>query len=74
VKEGDTVQLKAVATFADKTTQNITSAATWGSSDTAIATLDSVTKPGLATSKAKGTVEISATHTGISGKTKLTIN
>ncbi len=55
---GGTDQLHATATFADGSTKDITSSATWTSSNPAIAT---VTSPGgLATGVAAGTAQVTA--------------
>ncbi len=55
---GGTDQLRAMATFADGTTKDITSSATWTSSNTAVVT---ITSPGgLATGVGAGTAQITA--------------
>lgn len=59
-----TQQFKAVATYTDSSTLDVTTAATWASSSTSVAT---VSTTGLATSVANGTSTISATYGGITG-------
>ncbi|HTW75627.1 MAG TPA: PilC/PilY family type IV pilus protein [Steroidobacteraceae bacterium] len=60
----------ATAHYSDGSTQNVTSSATWSSSDTAVATIAS---GGVATGVAVGTSTITATLSGISGSTTLTV-
>ena len=66
---GNTTQLNAVGLFTDGSTQNI-SAATWNSSNTAIATVDST---GFATTLTTGTTTISAVSGSITGSTVVTV-
>jgi hypothetical protein len=65
----------ATADYSDGTTQNVTNLATWSSSDTSVATVQSVgqTNPGLATGVAPGNVNISASFSGVVGVTILNI-
>ena len=60
----------AIATFADHSTEDVTTLVHWSSSSTAAAVIDS---SGLATGVAAGTATISATMDGISGSTSLTV-
>jgi len=64
---GATKQYKATATMTDKTTQDVTSASSWSSSDTTIATISA---GGLVTGVKAGTTTISATD-GKEGSTAL---
>jgi uncharacterized delta-60 repeat protein len=66
---GATKQFKATATMTDKTTQDVTSASNWSSSDTTIATISA---SGLVTAVKAGTTTISATD-GKEGSTVLTV-
>ena len=67
-------QFTATGTFTDGTTQDLTSSATWSSSDATIAIIgNSVGTAGLATSAGKGTVTITATSGLISSSTTLTV-
>jgi hypothetical protein len=66
-----TRQFTATATFSDGSTQDISSLATWSSSNTAAAT---ITSAGLATGVAAGTSTISATFGGKTGTTTLTVS
>lgn len=59
-----TQQFTATGTFSDGSTQNLTSQATWTSSDAAIGTVDPL---GLATAVATGTTTLTATVGPISG-------
>lgn len=67
-----TVQYKAEGTFADGSTQDITSTVSWTSSNQGVATISNT---GLATLVASGTTTITATQTSsnISGATTLTV-
>ncbi len=58
---GGTTQYTAVATFFDHSTGDITSSATWNSSNTAVATINNIAHPGQATGIASGTTNITAT-------------
>lgn len=59
-----TQQYRALGTFSDGTTQDITSTVAWSSSDTAVATIGSQT--GVAVGQTAGTTSISATLAGVS--------
>jgi uncharacterized protein YjdB len=65
-----TVNFAATGTYSDGLTADITSAATWASSQTGIAT---IVTGGVATTVAAGTTSISASLSGISGKTNFTV-
>jgi hypothetical protein len=58
---GQTVQLTAIATFSDGSTQTVTTTATWQSSNTSVAT---VTSGGLVTAVTSGTVTLTASYQG----------
>ncbi len=62
IAKGETQQFTANGTYTDGNIKNITSIATWSSSNTSIATIDA---SGLATSVAPGTTLINATSEGI---------
>ncbi|MGD0417459.1 MAG: choice-of-anchor D domain-containing protein [Terriglobales bacterium] len=64
VPQGRFAQFTATGTYSDGTTQNLTSTATWSSSNTAVATINS---SGLATSVGAGSATITATSGTISG-------
>ncbi len=66
---GSMQQFAATATFNDSSTGDITDLATWTSSDTTVATIDS---SGLATAVATGTSTIQATYGSSSDSTVLT--
>jgi uncharacterized protein YjdB len=67
---GTTQQFKAMGSFSDGSSQDITSSVTWSSSDNTIATISG---SGLATPVKHGLVTIKATKSGINGSTGLTI-
>ena len=67
---GSTRQFKAIGTYTDNSTAEITSQVTWASSDTTVATISSV---GLATSVAEGSNNITADLSGINSPT-ITLN
>ena len=65
-------QFTATGTFTDGSTQDLTTSATWSSSNTGVATIiASGTQAGLATSVAQGAVTISAMASGIDASTQL---
>ena len=64
------VQVTATASFSDGTTEDVTSAAAWSSSDTAIATVSS---SGLVTALGGGDGDITATYEGVSATIQLTL-
>ncbi|MSP61565.1 MAG: hypothetical protein EXR72_14745 [Myxococcales bacterium] len=75
IAKGTTLQLQAVGTYSDMTTQNLTSSAMWASSDMAVATVSNANgSQGLSGGVAKGTVMMTATFGGISGATSLTVS
>ncbi len=61
ISVGETKQFTATGTYSDSTTKDLTATATWLSSNTEIATIAA----GLATSKAAGTTDITASIDGI---------
>ncbi len=70
---GQTLQFQATGTLTDGTTQDLTAAVTWTSSNTAVAT---ITSPGgLATALTVGSSTITATHaaSGLTASTTLTV-
>jgi Bacterial Ig-like domain (group 2) len=67
---GATIQLSGVGTLSDGT--QVSGAATWASSNTAVATIDP--NSGMATGISAGTTAISASFQGVTGKTTLTVN
>jgi hypothetical protein len=74
VAVGLTEQFTATGTYSDKSTQNLTSQATWASATTSVATISNAAGTrGLATGVAAGTSTISATLGSITGSTVLTV-
>lgn len=71
IPKGVTLQFVATATFSDGTTRDITTQATWKSSDTKVATIDK--DKGLATALNAGTTIITATLVSIASTTALTV-
>jgi len=61
--------LTATATLSNSTTQNVTSQATWQSSNQVVATVNS----GLVTALQAGTVDITATYQNVNGSVRLTV-
>jgi len=74
VAEQTGTQFDAVGTFADGSTQNLTSSVTWSSAPPSVATV-SVTAPtkGFATGLASGSATITALFAGESGSAALTV-
>ena len=70
VAAGNTQQFTATGTYSDNSTKDLTSAATWTTSNAEIATIDSA---GLASAVSAGTATIMATSGGVSGKLALTV-
>jgi carboxypeptidase family protein/Big-like domain-containing protein/all-beta uncharacterized protein len=67
---GLTAQFTATATLSNNTTQNVTSQATWQSSNTALATVNSA---GVVTGVSPGEVDIIATYQSVAGRMRVTI-
>jgi len=75
IAKGTTEQFVATGTYSDGTMQTITSTAVWTSATPTVATIsNSPGTEGLATSVAQGTSIITATLSGKSGATTLTVN
>src|SRR4029077_20057769 len=70
IAKGRTQQFTATGTFSDNSTQNLTAQVTWASATQGVATINA---GGLATGVGTGTSNISATLTGITGSTVLTV-
>jgi uncharacterized protein YjdB len=70
VPKGQTEQFTATGTFSDNSTQNLTNQVTWASAKPAVATINAA---GLATAVSSGTSTISATLSGVTGSTVLTV-
>jgi trimeric autotransporter adhesin len=67
---GTGLQLTATGTYTDGSTQTLTNSAAWNSSNTNAA---SVSSAGMVTSNAQGPATITATYSGVSGSTSLTV-
>jgi len=67
---GLTAQFTASALLSNGTTQNVTSQATWQSSNTSIATVNAA---GIVTGVAPGDVDITATYQAVAGRLRATI-
>jgi uncharacterized protein YjdB len=74
IAEGTTRQFTATGTYSDDTTQDLTTAVTWGSSDLTVATISNAAgSKGLASPIATGSTTITAASGSISGSTTLTV-
>jgi uncharacterized protein YjdB len=75
VSVGGYILITATGVFADGTKQDITAQATWTSSDTTLASLalDSATGKEKVTGIKAGTLSVSATLAGVTGKASLTV-
>jgi hypothetical protein len=72
--KGTERQFTAIGTYTDNSTQNLTTAVTWTSSDSAIATIsNAATEQGKARAVEVGTVTISASLNGVAGVTQFTV-
>src|SRR6476620_2020382 len=67
---GQTEQLKATGSYSDGSTKDITSTATWGTSDSTIAT---VAQGGMLTAKASGQCSVTATIGAVGGSLPVAI-
>jgi trimeric autotransporter adhesin len=70
IAAGLSQQFAATGEYSDHSTKDLTNSATWSSSNTSAATVSST---GMATSKAPGSATITATYSGLSGDTTLTV-
>ncbi|QXB55575.1 Ig-like domain-containing protein [Aeromonas sp. FDAARGOS 1415] len=68
---GTKTRLTAVATFADQSTQDVSSQVAWLSSNTAVATVDNT---GLVSGIAAGSVTLSASLLGVTASTSIQVN
>jgi len=74
IKVGETQQFTATGHYSDGSTLNLTTAATWASSNLAVAPISNVPgSQGLAIGLIPGTTTISATAFGLTGMTTLTV-
>ncbi len=74
IANGTNQQFAATGNYSDGSTQSLTAAATWNSSDISVATISNVPgSNGLANTVAQGSVTITATSGGVSGSTGLTV-
>jgi 6-phosphogluconolactonase (cycloisomerase 2 family) len=74
IANGTTQQFTATGTYTDNSTQNLTAAVTWNSTDPGVAAVSNATgSNGLATTGAQGSATISAALGGVSGSTGLTV-
>lgn len=74
IAKGTTQQFTATGTFSDNTTQNLTTAALWSSSDASIADISNAAgSHGLATAAAVGSATITSAAGGVSGSSTLTV-
>jgi phage tail sheath protein FI len=71
IAAGLTQQFTATGTYSDTSTQDLTAAAAWASSNTGAATI--VANSGLATGVAAGAANITAAWGGVTGTTALTV-
>jgi hypothetical protein len=73
--KGTTENFAAIATFSDGSAQDLTAFATWGSSDATVAIVSNVAwSHGVATALALGTTTITASVSGKSDSTTLTVS
>lgn len=75
IPKGTTKNFAAIATFSDGSAQDLTAFASWGSSDATVATVSNVAwSHGVATALAEGTTTITASVSGKSDSTTLTVS
>ena len=68
---GDKVQLGAICTYSDNTTQDVTASATWSTAPAAVAT---VSDSGLLTAVSAGSATVTATFSSLSGKVQVFVS
>ena len=74
IANGTTVQLTATGTFSDQSTQDLTQAVSWTSSDQTKAVVSNAPgSQGLATATGVGSATITATEDGVSGTAAVTV-
>ena len=74
IAKGTSQQLSATAIFTDATTQNVTAAAIWSSSQPAVATISNAAgSSGLAQAVAVGTTAIQASYQGVTATANLEV-
>lgn len=71
VASGQTQQFTATATYSDGSTANVTSSATWTSASTSVATISA---GGLVTGVASGSTIVTASFSGFSGTSAVTVS
>ena len=75
IGNGAEQQYKAIGTYSDATTQDMTGVVTWLSSAPAVAVISNATgSKGLATTVAAGATTLTAAFEGVSGNTTLTVS
>ncbi len=67
---GSRSQLQAMATMSDGTTQDMSATATWGSTQSAVATVNT---QGFVTAVGKGAAQVSAAYHGFTSSTSITV-
>ena len=72
---GGTTQFTALAGYSDNSSKEVTASATWSSSDSTVASIQSTgqSNPGLASGVAPGNVNITASYSGVSAVTTLNV-
>jgi 6-phosphogluconolactonase (cycloisomerase 2 family)/urocanate hydratase len=74
IAKGTTQQFTATGTYTDQSTQNLTTAVAWSSTDATLAAVSNAAgSNGLATALGQGSVSIAATLGSVSGATGLTV-
>jgi hypothetical protein len=74
IAKGTNLQFTATAVYSDNTTQDVTTQATWASTNTTVATIGNAPgNRGRANGNNVGTSTIAATFNGVSGSTLLTV-
>ena len=71
IAAGESVQYKAIATFSDGSSSDVTTQANWTSSDSQVATIDATT--GLAVANAPGNTTVTAAIGEVQGQVSLTV-
>jgi hypothetical protein len=76
ITKGATLEFTAMGHYIDGSTRNLTNSVSWSSSNSAVVSVESASgsDPGLAAGLAPGTAIISASISGVTGSTQLTVS
>lgn len=73
IAKGTSIQLAATGIYTDKTTQDLTKAAAWTSTDASVVVSSAAESAGIATGAAQGSASVKAAFGGVTGATTVTV-